>query len=93
MVLHVTGSVPAMVNHVRVGEAVDRGLAVTEGEHGRRCRKAERREEREHNRKPKTKTGRERGQHDLGRFFPLPPSLGRWAASRKPREKARKQAQ
>jgi hypothetical protein len=52
MVLRVTGGDPAMIHHVRMGEAVDRVPAMTEGQHGRWRHEAKRRERGKHHRQP-----------------------------------------
>ena len=63
MGLHAVGVGPAMIHHVRVGEALDRVLAVAHGEHSRRRHEAKRRQSGEHYRHTEANPGPERREH------------------------------
>ena len=86
MRLHFMHGDPAMVRHVGMGQAVDHGLAMSEGENCLRRHETKRRNGREYDREPKAQACCERDQHDLEIVMSIPPSpsLGPWRAHRKP---------
>jgi hypothetical protein len=66
MMAHAARFAHPVIDHVGMGQAFDRMLAVAEGKHGGGCHEAKRRKGRKCNREPESDSLRQCRQHRLG---------------------------